>query len=33
MNPPKYRDYTDWGFRKYREYGFFTKKFDKKKKK
>ena len=33
MNPPKDRDYTDWGFRKYREYGFFTKKLDKKKKK
>ena len=27
------KDYSDWGYRKYREYGYFTKKFDKKKKK
>ena len=33
LNPPKDIDYSDWGYRKYREYGFFTKKFDKKKKK
>ena len=26
------RDYSDWGYRKYKEYGKFTKKFDKKKK-
>ena len=30
--PPNDRDYMDWGFRKYKEYGRFTKKFDKKKK-
>ena len=30
--PPLDRDYSDWGFRKYKEYGRFTKKFDKKKK-
>ena len=30
--PPLDRDYQDWGFRKYKEYGRFTKKFDKKKK-
>ena len=29
--PKKDRDYSDWGYRKYREYGKFTKKFDKKK--
>ena len=29
--PKKDRDYSDWGFRKYKEYGKFTKKFDKKK--
>ena len=29
--PKKDRDYLDWGFRKYKEYGKFTKKFDKKK--
>ena len=29
--PRKDRDYYDWGFRKYKEYGKFTKKFDKKK--
>ena len=29
--PKKDRDYYDWGFRKYKEYGKFTKKFDKKK--
>ena len=33
MAPPPDKDYYDWGFRKYREYGRFTKKFDKKKKK
>ena len=33
LKPSVDRDYTDWGYRKYREYGFFTKKFDKKKKK
>ena len=33
INAPKDKDYSDWGYRKYREYGFFTKKFDKKKKK
>ena len=33
LNPTKDKDYSDWGYRKYREYGFFTKKFDKKKKK
>ena len=33
LNPPTDKDYSDWGYRKYREYGFFTKKFDKKKKK
>lgn len=33
LNPDNDRDYADWGYRKYREYGFFTKKFDKKKKK
>ena len=33
LNPPKDKDFSDWGYRKYREYGFFTKKFDKKKKK
>lgn len=32
LNPDNDRDYADWGYRKYREYGFFTKKFDKKKK-
>lgn len=31
--PPPDRDYMDWGYRKYKEYGKFTKKFDKKKKK
>ncbi len=30
--PPFDRDYSDWGYRKYKEYGRFTKKFDKKKK-
>ena len=30
--PPQDRDYSDWGYRKYKEYGRFTKKFDKKKK-
>ncbi len=30
--PPLDRDYSDWGYRKYKEYGKFTKKFDKKKK-
>lgn len=33
MNAPLDKDFSDWGYRKYREYGFFTKKFDKKKKK
>jgi len=33
LKPPMDKDFTDWGYRKYREYGFFTKKFDKKKKK
>ena len=33
INRNKARDFVDWGYRKYREYGFFTKKFDKKKKK
>ena len=33
LKPPMDRDYSDWGYRKYREYGYFTKKFDKKKKK
>ena len=33
INRGKDRDFVDWGYRKYREYGFFTKKFDKKKKK
>ena len=33
INRNKDRDFVDWGYRKYREYGFFTKKFDKKKKK
>ena len=33
LNPGLDKDYSDWGYRKYREYGFFTKKFDKKKKK
>ena len=33
LKPPIDKDYSDWGYRKYREYGFFTKKFDKKKKK
>ena len=32
MNAPLDKDFSDWGYRKYREYGFFTKKFDKKKK-
>ena len=30
--PKTDRDYIDWGYRKYKEYGRFTKKFDKKKK-
>lgn len=29
---PADKDYSDWGYRKYREYGLCTKKFDKKKK-
>ena len=29
--PQTDRDYNDWGYRKYKEYGKFTKKFDKKK--
>ena len=29
--PKKDRDYIDWGYRRYKEYGKFTKKFDKKK--
>jgi len=29
--PKADRDYSDWGFRKYKEYGKFTKKFDKSK--
>ena len=33
MNVPLDKDFSDWGYRKYREYGYFTKKFDKKKKK
>ena len=33
LKPPMDKDFSDWGYRKYREYGFFTKKFDKKKKK
>ena len=33
INQTKDRDYSDCGYRKYREYGFFTKKFDKKKNK
>ena len=33
INGIKDKDFMDWGYRKYREYGFFTKKFDKKKKK
>ena len=33
LKPSLDKDFTDWGYRKYREYGFFTKKFDKKKKK
>ena len=33
LKPPMDRDYMDWGYRKYREYGYFTKKLDKKKKK
>lgn len=33
INGKNDKDYMDWGYRKYREYGFFTKKFDKKKKK
>ena len=33
MNAPLDKDFSDWGYRKYREYGYFTKKFDKKKKK
>lgn len=30
--PKQVIDYSDWGWRKYKEYGRFTKKFDKKKK-
>ena len=33
LKPQSDKDYSDWGYRKYRRYGFFTKKFDKKKKK
>ena len=33
INHTKDKDFSDWGYRRYREYGFFTKKFDKKKKK
>ena len=33
INPALEKDFSDWGYRRYREYGFFTKKFDKKKKK
>ena len=31
INRNKDKDFMDWGYRRYREYGFFTKKFDKKK--
>ena len=33
INAQKDKDFLDWGYRRYKEYGFFTKKFDKKKKK
>ena len=33
VNAQKDKDFLDWGYRRYKEYGFFTKKFDKKKKK